>query len=219
MKKFGLLLLTAVFTAAFGTAAFAAEAVPSNAKVRILGREMTFEAYTIDGYTYFKLRDLADALGFDVLWDAEAKMISVSEKSAEEPVSAETENEEPVSETITVEKLVLRINAERKNAGLKPLIMNDRVMEAAAMWAEEIQERYISYRPDGRFALTVLDDVGAGYSAAAMHQAYDHHSVQGIMEEWMETNACYGDLLSDEFTKVGVAYNEKEDCWIIIFAG
>ncbi len=35
---------------------------PSLAKVHVDGEKIGFEAYNIDGYTYFKLRDIAQAL-------------------------------------------------------------------------------------------------------------------------------------------------------------
>ena len=32
--------------------------------------QISLKAYTIDGSTYFKLRDLGEAMGFDVGWDS-----------------------------------------------------------------------------------------------------------------------------------------------------
>lgn len=52
-------------------------AVPTASKVIVNGQQVAFEAYTIEGYNYFKLRDLAMAVTgsekqFEVTWD-EAK--------------------------------------------------------------------------------------------------------------------------------------------------
>ena len=76
MKKF--MAMAAAMVASMGTTAMAADtktAVASNAKVAVNGAEIAPEAYTIDGYTFFKLRDVAAAVagteaGFDVTWDA-----------------------------------------------------------------------------------------------------------------------------------------------------
>lgn len=51
---------------------------PSSSRVLVNGKEIAFEAYTINGSNYFKLRDLAYALnddekGFDVTWNSAAK--------------------------------------------------------------------------------------------------------------------------------------------------
>lgn len=45
------------------------EAVETKTPVLLSGESETFDTYRIEGYTYFKLRDLADALGFSVAWD------------------------------------------------------------------------------------------------------------------------------------------------------
>ena len=58
------------------------------------GEEATLGAYTIDGYNYFKLRDLGAALGFEVTWDKEARMIGINTSAAEEVVIEETVIEE-----------------------------------------------------------------------------------------------------------------------------
>ncbi|MBR5468483.1 MAG: family 10 glycosylhydrolase [Firmicutes bacterium] len=57
-------------------------AVSTNSKVLVDGVETKFEAYNIDGYNYFKLRDIAFALNgsekqFDTLWDEKVKAINV----------------------------------------------------------------------------------------------------------------------------------------------
>jgi chaperonin GroES len=68
-----------------GTTALAAPAktaVASSAKVAVNGVEIAPTAYTIDGYTFFKLRDVAAAVAntaasFDVAWDATAGKIAL----------------------------------------------------------------------------------------------------------------------------------------------
>ena len=86
MKRFMTMAMAAAMVASMGTTAMAADAktaVASSAKVAVNGVEIAPEAYTIDGYTFFKLRDVAAAVagteaGFDVTWDAEAKKIALT---------------------------------------------------------------------------------------------------------------------------------------------
>ncbi len=57
-------------------------AVPSTAKVLVNGTEVAFDAYTIAGNTYFKLRDVAKVLSgtekqFEVTWDNAKKAINL----------------------------------------------------------------------------------------------------------------------------------------------
>ncbi len=58
-------------------------ATPSASSVLVNGTKTAFDAYTIDGFTYFKLRDIAAALtgtpsAFDVQWNAEKFCIELT---------------------------------------------------------------------------------------------------------------------------------------------
>lgn len=69
-------------------------AVPSTAKVLVNGKKVAFDAYTIGGNTYFKLRDVAAAVNgtaksFNVTWDANAKAISLQGGTAYVAVGGE----------------------------------------------------------------------------------------------------------------------------------
>jgi len=75
-------------------AASAATAEPTAAKVLIDGKDVAFEAYEIDGYNYFKLRDLAMALNgsekqFQVGWDEDNNAISLTTGEAYTPAGNE----------------------------------------------------------------------------------------------------------------------------------
>ena len=52
-------------------------AVPTPSKVYINGKEVQFIAYNIDGYNYFKLRDIGKALNFGVFWDGANNTIRI----------------------------------------------------------------------------------------------------------------------------------------------
>ena len=62
-------------------------AAPTSSKVLVNGKEAAFDAYTIDGSNYFKLRDLAYVLNgsekqFEVGWDNASKTITLTSGSA-----------------------------------------------------------------------------------------------------------------------------------------
>ncbi len=67
-----------------------ATAFHSHDPIMVNGEEVALTAYNIDGYNYFKLRDLGAALGFEVTWDKAAKMIGINSEVVEvEAVEAE----------------------------------------------------------------------------------------------------------------------------------
>ena len=49
----------------------------NTSKILIDGEEVSLKAYTIKGNNYFKLRDLAAALGFNADWDNTTKTVTI----------------------------------------------------------------------------------------------------------------------------------------------
>ena len=83
MKKMMAFLMTAVMVLSMGTTAFGAVAKPSSDKVTRNGHEMNVQVYNIDGYNYFKLRDVAKMLinlpdEFSVDYDPLAQLIVIN---------------------------------------------------------------------------------------------------------------------------------------------
>ncbi|MBR0522230.1 MAG: hypothetical protein IJJ75_03460 [Firmicutes bacterium] len=62
-----------------GAFAYAAGITAEASRNRFIvnGEEVAMQAYKIDGYNYFKLRDLGDALGFGVAWDGENHQVII----------------------------------------------------------------------------------------------------------------------------------------------
>lgn len=82
MKKMMAFLLTAVMVCSMGTTAFAATAKASSDKVAVNGQQVQMQAYNINGYNYFKLRDVAAVLNntrntFYVGWDERNQLITL----------------------------------------------------------------------------------------------------------------------------------------------
>ncbi len=74
--------------------AITTSASPSSASVKINGSGIAFQAYTIGGNNYFKLRDIAMALNgtskqFDVSWDGAKNAIILSSDKPYAPVGGE----------------------------------------------------------------------------------------------------------------------------------
>jgi len=62
-----------------GAFAYAAGVTAEASRNRFIvnGEEVAMQAYKIDGYNYFKLRDLGDALGFGVAWDGQQGVVVI----------------------------------------------------------------------------------------------------------------------------------------------
>lgn len=92
-------------------------ATPSSATVVVDDQEMIIGAYTIDGYTYFKLRDVATILSdtnsrFAVGYDADTRSISLTTNSSYTATGSELGNmpTESVFAEIATQSLILNEN-------------------------------------------------------------------------------------------------------------
>jgi hypothetical protein len=102
-----------ISTTANKSAPLDVEAKPNTAKVMLNGEEVKLEAYTIGGYNYFKLRDLAMALTgsekqFEVVWDEVTRTIHLISGSPYTPIGGElviSEELKPVTGRMTTSKI------------------------------------------------------------------------------------------------------------------
>ncbi|NMC28324.1 MAG: hypothetical protein GYA42_09305 [Syntrophomonadaceae bacterium] len=62
-------------------------AFPANSAIIIGGKEVAMKAYSINSFTYFKLRDLGVAMEFGVSWDAVANSIKIDTMSGDSTVN------------------------------------------------------------------------------------------------------------------------------------
>ena len=51
--------------------------VENNTPIYVDGRRTAITAYNINGSSYFKIRDIADAAGFEIQWDGASQTINI----------------------------------------------------------------------------------------------------------------------------------------------
>lgn len=143
--------LTCLLLAGVTTTAYAAGIVAERSHHRVVvdGKEAQMEAYVINGNNYVKLRDIGKAVGFEVYWDGDAKCVQVESGkpyTGIAPVKAETSGPASQPETTTPaddvdamkQDIVDRTNALRRENGVAVLRVNDRLMQAAQVRANEM---------------------------------------------------------------------------------
>lgn len=118
--------------------------------------------------------------------------------------------------------IVEQINACRTAEGLEPLSMSGYLCGIASVRAYEVCLSWSHTRPNGSGWQSVLSDYGYGYSVAAedlVHSAgFDAASIVG---KWMGSDGSCADILSADFTTIGVGvYNAGGATFIAaIFVG
>lgn len=227
----GLLVGVALFS---GTTAYAAGIMAERSTHRIYvdGREVQMEAYRIKGNNYVKLRDMGEAVGFEVYWDSANGCVQVESGkpyTGEAPVKSTTTKsvEQPAQTDVAAAKqdIIDRTNALRRENGAAALRVNDKLMQAAQVRADEMASSsvYSHTRPDGRRNTSVTD---CPYVGENIHRIADW-ALQGksvseaAVWSWNLSGGHRDNLLEKNYAETGVGLSRGvndsgEACWYCV---
>lgn len=230
--------LTCLLLAGITTTAYAAGIVAERSHHRIVvdGKEAQMEAYVINGSNYVRLRDIGKAVGFEVYWDSENGCVQVEggkPYTGEAPAKAEPDKPlsrpEDTSTTIDVNALkqdiIDRTNALRKENGVAVLRVNDRLMQAAQVRANEMATHtvYSHTRPDGRKFNTATD---CPYMAENIHRIADwvlsdQTLAERAVADWSASTTHNKNMVNPKLSEIGVGLargvNDTGDpCWYCV---
>ena len=126
------------------------------------------------------------------------------ERQAEQHVVLLAENENTQNYAQRVLDLV---NIERRKAGVKPLVLSDELMRAAAVRSQEVIKVFSHTRPDGtQFSSIVFkhgrmmgENIGGGYKTP-----------EEAVDGWMHSEGHRKNILHPDFTELGVGYTYAE---------
>ena len=234
--------LTCLLVVGVTTTAYAAGIMAERSHHRVVvdGKEVQMEAYRIKGNNYVKLRDMGEAVGFEVYWDSVNGYVQVESGkpyTGKAPAKAEPDKPESHPESTAPtndadvdamkQDIVDRTNALRKENGIAALTTSDKLMQAAQVRADEMAASgaYSHTRPDGRKYTTVTDCKYVGENICQIPLIYLAQQNTTLHERavllWSNsdghrknmTNADYGEI------GVGLAKGRDEnglDCWYCV---
>ena len=206
----------------------------STNRIYVDGQEVRLTAYNINGNNYVMLRDVGKTVGFEVYWDGDAKCVQVESKkpyTGEAPVtSAEAKPvEQPAQTDVAAAKqdIVDRTNALRRAKGVAALRVNDKLMQAAQVRADEIAASgvYSHTRPDGRKSNTVTDSKYTGenlYNISELYLEQQHKTLsEAVVELWSNSKAHADNMTSSRYGEIGVGLargidKDGFDCWYCV---
>ena len=161
-----------------------------------------------------------DAVSFD---DNPVNMFWANElrKALGETVSdngnTESDSNSETVDTNTLEEYaqeVIRLtNDERTKVGLPALKVNDKLMQAAAIRAEEITEKFSHDRPLGTM-YDLLDEVGLtvkNYVAENIISGTTYSTPISLMNTFMNSSGHRAWILSDEVNSIGVVLTKNQN--------
>ena len=210
------------------------KATLSTNRILVDGEEVHLTAYNINGNNYVKLRNIGEQVGFNVYWDSDAKCVQVESGkpyTGEASVtSAEAKPvEQPAQTDVAAAKqdIVDRTNVLRRAKGVAALRVNDRLMQAAQVRADEIAASgvYSHTRPDGRKSNTVTDSRYTGENIHSISELYleqQHKTLsEAVVELWSNSKAHADNMTSARYGEIGVGLargidKDGFDCWYCV---
>ena len=210
------------------------KATLSTNRVLVDGQEVRLTAYNINGNNCIMLRDIGRAVGFNIYWDSDSKCVQVeSDKpyTGEAPVKSTTTKpvEQPAQTDVAAAKqdIIDRTNALRRENGVAVLRVNDRLMQAAQVRADEMAASgiYSHTRPDGRKSNTVTDSRYTGENIHSISELYLNQQQKTLSEAvvnlWSNSKAHADNMTSSRYGEIGVglarSVNQNGlDCWYCV---
>ena len=236
MKNTGLVLcglaLGLSLSAPAAQAVESLKATLSTNRVLVDGQEVRLTAYNINGNNYVMLRDVGRTVGFNVYWDSDAKCVQVESgkpytgEAPEKPAEAKPV-EQPAQTDVAAAKqdIIDRTNALRRAKGVAALRVNDRLMQAAQVRADEMAASgiYSHTRPDGRKFNTATD---CPYMAENIHRIADwvlsdQTLAERAVADWSASTTHNKNMVNPKLSEIGVGLargvNDTGDpCWYCV---
>lgn len=136
----------------------------------------------------------------------------------EKPVVQEKPDEEKVqnANVSAIEQAVLDLtNAERQKAGLKPLQIDKNLMNSARQKSTDMAtNNYFSHTsPTYGSPFDQMKANGISYRAAAENIAMGQRSAEEVVKAWMESPGHRQNILTPNFTHIGIGYDAKGNYW------
>ena len=228
MKNVGLVLCGTVLGLALSAPAAQAveslKATLSANRIFVDGQEAQIEAYTIHDNNYMKLRDIGKAVGFNVYWNAEDGSVQIE---TDKPYTGEAPAKGEAADDADAMKqdIVDRTNALRKENGVAALRVNDKLMQAAQVRADEMAAHtaYSHTRPDGQKFNTITD---CPYMAENIHRIADWTlSEQTLAEQavadWNASTTHHKNMLNPKLSEIGIGLargvnDNGNPCWYCV---
>lgn len=119
-----------------------------------------------------------------------------------------------------VEQKVLDLtNAERAKSGLKPLAADAKLMDAARVKSADMrQNNYFSHTsPVHGSPFDQMKAAGISYKKAAENIAMGQRTAEEVVKGWMESPGHRQNILTPEFTHIGIGYDSNGHYWTQMF--
>lgn len=185
------------------------KAYPSNHTMYLDGQEIKLEAYVINGSNYVRLRDVGEAMDFNVYWDNAVQIDSDAPYTGQPP--ADTTELDAVRQ-----EMIQLVNQVRRENGLGYLAIDQRLMDTAQEMAETLYT-YHRTREECEAAIAHGYPYGFGVNITAFTSKVD--VAQQAVTNWVDSPGHLQTMLIKNADAVGVGVAQdryKTVCYLYI---
>ncbi len=107
------------------------------------------------------------------------------------------------------------VNVERAAVGLSALQWHDSLMDAAQFKSDEMSElKYFDHSSPVYGAFTgIIKKFGVSFRTAGENIAWGQSSPSSVMSSWMNSSGHKANILSTQYTHIGIGYNAEGRYW------
>ncbi len=117
------------------------------------------------------------------------------------------------------EEVVSLVNAERAKEGLSPLAIDWELARVAKAKSQDMHDKkYFSHTsPTYGSPFDMMKQFGIDYRAAGENIAQGQRSAQEVVQAWMNSSGHRANIMSKDYTHIGVGYVENGHYWTQMF--
>lgn len=153
---------------------------------------------------------------------------SIRQKNYEKPAPVQSKPTVPAASaqagsTEISQQILSLVNAQRTANGLSPLTLNAGLSHVAQAKAEDMKNKnYFSHNsPTYGSPFDMMKSFGISYRTAGENIAKGQKTPQAVMTAWMNSSGHKKNILSPNYTQLGVGYvyNNGSPYWVQMFIG
>ena len=201
-------------TGAANAAVDAVAAYVTATSIYLDGAQVSLQGYNIAGHNYFMLRDIGEALDFNVYWDSEKRAIQID---SDAPYTGS--KPEPASDLLEVRKeMIDLVNQCRLENGVPVLTENQALMDAA----QECTTRHFTYHNNKVECETVAKygyPYGFGSNLTVFTGTSPSNIAQKAVENWIASPGHFRTMIAANADSIGVGVTVDQGvtyCYLFI---
>ena len=178
------------------------------------GEPVQMEAYAINGNNYVKLRDIGEAVGFNVYWDNENHCVQVE---SGKPYTGQPSLPSTDLDAVCAE-MVERINVVRMQNGVQFLRIDDRLMAAA----KECADKHYTWHHNEEECEAVARSgypYGSGINLTVFTLCPTDHVAEQAVENWVDSPGHFRTMTVSDGDSIGVGVAQENGatyCYMIV---